>query len=197
MSRNSLICPPQLVLHNSSLHEPRDYNKHEERLQLLTHICAARCDELYRQIEWRTTILQEMPSAETGSSSSLLYLPKMCFEDGSPLPVAGVMRWTSELQSISLVFNIHDSLLLCLLRRVSNLGMEGNIKRWRVYRELDADQLCDAGCHIRHYWVSLGRIYGMAHFACVKRPDHYRVLGKDEISEPAEKIDATSAYHPT
>ena len=67
-----------------------------------------------------------MPGAEAGSSTSLLDLPNVRTEDGSSLPMAGNMRWIAQLQGVPLVPYIYDLVLLCLLRSVGNVGVEGD-----------------------------------------------------------------------
>lgn len=134
-----------------------------------------------------------MPGEETRPSASLLDMSQMCSKNGSSLPVAGYMRWIAQLQGISAIPYIYDRILLRLFRSVRDLGMEGDIERGRIHRELDAGQLCDAGRHIRHHWLGFGGIYGMAHPACFERADNHRMPGKNEVFEPIEEVDAAPA----
>lgn len=52
----------------------------------------------------------------------------MRFEDGSPLSMAGHLRWASQLQSLPAIPDIHDLILLLVLRSRGELGLEGDIE---------------------------------------------------------------------
>lgn len=65
-----------------------------------------------------------MPDQEAGSRPSLLYLQAMRAEDGSPLPLAGYVCWSSQLQSFRPVSDIPGSVLLDVFRRFCDVGLE-------------------------------------------------------------------------
>lgn len=116
-----------------------------------------------------------MSGSEARSSASLLDMSNLRFEDGSSLPVAGNLRGITKLQNVSAVFDLHNLLLLRLFRSICCLGLEGNIERGRVYRLVDANQLCDVGSHFGHNWTRVSRLHGLAHHSCVERPNHDRM----------------------
>lgn len=124
---NRALRPPELVIHNSRLHESRN-NRERKRIQFITYTSKSSCYEFHGQSEWRVAILQEVPGQETRSRPSLLDVSHMRAEDGSPLPLAGDLRGTTKLQSFSSFPYIHDVVLLPLLRSLGDLGIQGDIE---------------------------------------------------------------------
>lgn len=63
---------------------------------------------------------------------------KVCFEDGSPLSLVGYLRGFAELQSVYAIFDLHNAILLFLLRSVGDLGVVRDSERRTIYRDSDA-----------------------------------------------------------
>jgi hypothetical protein len=65
-------------------------------------------------------------------------MPEVCSEDGPPLSMVGYLRGFTELQTIYAISDLHNNVLLFLLRSVSNLGMVRDSKRRAVRRDSHA-----------------------------------------------------------
>ena len=65
-------------------------------------------------------------------------MPEVCSEDGPPLSMVGYLRGFTELQTIYAISDLHNNVLLFLLRSVSDLGMVRDSKRRAVRRDSHA-----------------------------------------------------------
>jgi len=120
-----------------------------------------------------------MPGEETRSRTPLLDVSEVRFEDGSSLSMVGNLRRVTKLQGFPPIPNIHNIILLLVLRRLGNVGLEGDIERRTIYGEPNASQLRYAGCYFRDNRTRVGRFYWVAYSACIERPDHDRMFGKN------------------
>lgn len=154
----------QLVIQHCCLYRSR-FPSYNYRVLPLTNpraICAPRSSCLYRQIQRRSSLLQEMSSQKTRSSPSLFNVRTMCVEDGSSLSLASYLRGNEELQALSAFPDLHYHILLAVLWGHRDLAMEGNYERWRVRRNINADQRCPALYDIRNHWAGPDWLHWMA-----------------------------------
>lgn len=69
-----------------------------------------------------------MSGSEARSRTPLFDVQTVCFEDGSPLPMAGHVRGFKKLQAILAVSHLYDYLLLVVFRGHGNLAMDGSFE---------------------------------------------------------------------
>jgi len=65
-----------------------------------------------------------MPGEETRSRTPLLDVSDVRSEDGSSLSMASDLRGATKLQGFPPLPDIHDIILLLVLRRLGNVGLE-------------------------------------------------------------------------
>lgn len=64
-----------------------------------------------------------MSGQKTGQGTPLLNMSTMRTEDGPSLPLARNLRGNEELQGLSALLNLHNDLLLALLRRHRDVAL--------------------------------------------------------------------------
>lgn len=160
--RHTAISSAQLVLYYHRLHRPGFSSAVPERIFSPPNTRTSTQYLLYRQIDRRRSLLQEMPGTETRPRASLLDLQTMRAKDGSPLSLVRDLRRTAELQTILALFGVYHVLLLDLFCGYIHMGLERGFERRAVHRELDARQLRAFGCHLWYYWLGPYGIYGLA-----------------------------------
>src|SRR4051812_18794807 len=106
-----------------------------------------------------------MPDKEARQSPSLLNMQEMRAENGPSLPLACYLRRPPELQALLAVPHLPVFFLLDMFRRFCDLGLEGNPRRRRIYRVVDARELRIARRALRYHWPCHHRIHRLASVA--------------------------------
>lgn len=105
----------------------------------------------------------------------------MCLEDGSSLPVVGYLRWSSQLQAIPPVSNLHIDILLGLFRRRVVLDMDRDLGRHPSDGDHHAGERGTLGRHRRHYRAGAVGVHRVAYQPGCPGHDHNRMLGEDPL----------------
>lgn len=136
LCRQSFLCdwrchlpPRQLGLHRRRIHT-RGLDHDDRGLRYAAHRADQPTRDIpYRQEQRRDAVLQKVPGAQTRPRAPLLHVQAVRPKDGSPLPVAGDMRWPAQLQGLSALPLLHNTALLLLFCRQWHLGLDANHQR--------------------------------------------------------------------